>query len=49
MVICQFHPSSIWMMIHPHSMGLNATIFKKIGHKKGKKKKKKRKQKIQTL
>jgi hypothetical protein len=22
------------MMIHPHSMGLNATMFIKIGHKK---------------
>ncbi len=24
------------MMIHPHSMDLNATMFKKIGHKKEK-------------
>jgi hypothetical protein len=22
------------MIIHPHSMGLNATMFKKVGHKK---------------
>ncbi len=38
MVICQFHPSSIWMMIHPHSIGLNATMFKRLDTRRKKKK-----------